>query len=332
MFYVCARSRDERGGIFAFDRKSLEQTAFLPLRHASYLAFSPDRTKLYAVCEDEEAGAVATFALNEAGLPHFASILSAPGFSGCHLTAELSGKFLYAANYSAGNFAEFRLQDGIPLGVTRMIQHHGRGPDAERQEHAHVHFVQLTPDGKYLCVIDLGIDEVISYPLDRDGVHPEEAIHFKVTPAGSGPRHLVFNRVGDRAYLLNELGNTVMILGYDDGKFTLLATASTLPPGFSGWSKAAAIRLSSDERFVLASNRGYDSIAVFEILGDELKLRRLSPSGGKSPRDFNFISETMIAVANESTDELVFFGYDSRTGTLIPLDLVKRMVNPLCVF
>ncbi len=332
MFYVCARSRDERGGILAFDSGSLEQLAFLPLRHASYLAFSPDRKRLYAACEDDEAGAVATFALDETGLPHFEAILSAPGFSGCHLIAEKSGKFLYAANYGAGNFAEFRLQNGVPLGVTRMIQHHGHGPNAERQEKAHVHFVQLTPDGRYLCVIDLGIDEIVCYALDSDGVRTDDAIRFKVTPAGSGPRHLVFSRAGDRAYLLNELENTVMTLGYRDGRFTQLGVASSLPPEFSIWSKAAAIRLSPDERFVLASNRGYDTIAVFERLGDELKLRRLAPSGGKSPRDFNFINDRLIAVANESTDNLVFFGYDPRTGALIPRDGDKRMVNPLCVF
>lgn len=332
MFYVCARSRDERGGVLAFDSDRLEQLAFLPLRHASYLACSPDRKWLYAACEDDEAGAVATFALDADGLPHFEAILPVPGFSGCHLIAEPSGKFLYGANYSAGSFAEFRLQDGIPLGVTRMIRHHGHGPNAERQEKAHVHFVQLTPDGRYLCVIDLGTDEIVCYRLDADGVRTADAIHFKVPPAGSGPRHLVFNRAGDRAYLVNELENTVMTLGYREGHFALLGTASTLPPDFAGWSKAAAIRLSPDERFVLASNRGYDSIAVFERLGDQLKLRRLVPSGGKSPRDFNFISDRLIAVANESTNNLVFFGYDPRTGALIPRDGDLRMVNPLCVF
>ena len=130
--------------------------------------------------------------------------------------------------------------------------------------------------------------------------------------------------------LVTEMGNGLQRLAFADGMFTKLAEASTLPAGTTTKSKAAALRISPDGRFVLASNRGFDSIAVFER--KTLTLVSVTPAGGKSPRDFAFLSDgRTVAVTNEFTPNVVFFDFDAGNGTLTPTGEVLTMARPLCV-
>ena len=182
-------------------------------------------------------------------------------------------------------------------------------------------------------MIDLGIDAIKAYPIDPEkGLDAAGAITSPVRPAGSGPRHLVFDRSGKIAYLLNELGNTVISCRYADGRFEAIETRSTLPALVNVATKAAAVRLSADERYLFASNRGFDSIAVFRLDGKGgMERTSLVLSGGSSPRDINFLpGGTMFAAANEFSDVLVFFDYDGEGG-LTPNGLIYKLPRPLCV-
>ena len=116
--------------------------------------------------------------------------------------------------------------------------------------------------------------------------------------------------------------------------FEQLETVTALPRFFEGATKAAAIRLSPDERFLFASNRGFDSIAVFRLDGKGgLSPHDLVLSGGVSPRDINFLpGGKMFAAANEETDNVVFYDYDAEAGKLTPNGLEFRMTHPLYIF
>jgi 6-phosphogluconolactonase len=204
-----------------------------------------------------------------------------------------------------------------------------------RQEKPHPHFTGFTPDGKYLIVVDLGLDAVKLFAFDPEKglTDVEKPYFFKVEIAGSGPRHLAFNRAGNIAYLVNEIGNTVCVLDYKAGKFSCRQIISTLPADFSGETKAAAIRLSPDERWLFATNRGYDSIAVYRVLPDgELALQDIVPSEGESPRDINFLPDGLqLAAANEFTNNTAFFKFDPESGKLAYY-ASESMPNPLAVY
>ena len=182
-------------------------------------------------------------------------------------------------------------------------------------------------------VIDLGVDALYAYRLDPgrgiDAANPKVS---KMTP-GDGPRHLVFDRSGRIAYLANELGNSVTSLTYDDGVFTVIGKVTTLPRFQEGATKVAAIRLSQDERFLFVSNRGYDSIAVYELDGKGgMKPFDLVLSGGSSPRDINFLPGCRwFGAANEFSDTVFFFDCDGR-GRLTPNGCVLRLPRPLHIF
>ncbi len=338
VFYIAAMSTEADGGIYRYEMRAdaaPEQVGFNALPRTSYLAFSPDRKFLYATCRIDGVGAVAAFAVGSRGELTFLNSCSAEGQSTCYVIVSPNGRFLYAANYSSGSFAEFRLENGRIAERTRLVVHSGRGSNPARQEMAHPHFTGLTPDGRFLCVIDLGIDAIKLYPLDPEtGIDPERVRTVPVLPAGSGPRHLVFDSTGGLAYLLNELGNTVISMRYRDGSFEPIATETTLPRLFTGETKAAAIRLSPDERFLFATNRGFDSVAVFRLDGKGgMTPVDLVLSGGESPRDVNFLpGGRMFASTNEFSNSVVFFDYDAETGKLTPNGLSFKLPNPLHLF
>lgn len=337
IFYVASASEGADGGIYVFKMNVNgvpEQVGFAAMPRANYIAFSPDRKYLYSTCTIGDQGGVASFAIKEDGMLEPINTCEAGGQSTCYVITDPSGKFLYAANYRSGNFAEFLLENGKIVKRTQLIQHRGSGPNKARQEAAHPHYTGLTPDGKYLCVIDLGIDAIKVYPLDPGkGLDADGVICNSVEPAGSGPRHLVFDRSGKIAYLLNELGNTVISNHYADGRFTPIETQTMLPSLVNVASKAAAIRLSEDEKYLFATNRGFDSVAVYKLDGQGgMVLTDLVLSGGSSPRDINFLpGYKMFAATNEFSDNMVIFDYDAVNGKLTPNGLIFSLPHPLCV-
>jgi len=157
---------------------------------------------------------------------------------------------------------------------------------------------------------------------------------FKVEPGGSGPRHVIFNRAGNTAYLLNEIGNTVCVLDFDGSNFACRQIINTLPEDFTDYSKASAIRLSPDEQFLFASNRGYDSTAVFRILDDgSLELVEIVPSYGVSPRDVNFLPDGKhFVMANEFSDNVTLYEFDPVSGQLTYMESQENLPRPLYIY
>ncbi|MBR2873839.1 MAG: lactonase family protein [Lentisphaeria bacterium] len=335
-FYLTAWSKDSpQGGIYTYDiiEGRLEEAGFLPLLTAGYLCFSSDGRHLYATGSRNGEEGVAACAVNSDGTLTYLNFMPSQDKSFCHNCAAPGGKFLYAANYSSGNVAEFTLaSDGRIAGRNKVIAHTGSGPVATRQESAHPHFVGITPDNAFLSVADLGIDKIVCYPFDPetgiDDRHPVES----PMPSGCGPRHIHFAK-DDIAYLLTELGNTVLSMKYSKGHFSVLEEISLLPEKCVCDSKASALRMSADGRFLVATNRGFDSLVVIEVDGKGgMKKIQTTLSGGRSPRDVNFLPDgRSFAAANEFSDDIYFFDFDPETGQLIPNGLKLAHLRPLCI-
>lgn len=285
--------------------------------------FAGRGTSLYAV-SDSSAGAVAAYEIDRStGLPALKNMLSAQGTSTCQLTLDRSGRHVYAANYGTGNFSGFSIGEGGEL-IERLftIQHEGRSVNERRQTAPYVHCMTFTPDWKWLCVADLGVDRVEIYVVDEaTGLVERDASRALTVPAGLGPRHLVFHPNGLYAYLVCEMGSAVLALRYDAGlgRFDLMQQVSTLPEGWQGNSDAAAIRVSADGRFLYASNRGHDSIACYAISPEDGSLSLLSivPSGGRCPRDIALDpSGRFLFAANQLSGTVIRFDVNGKDGSL----------------
>ena len=339
IFYVAACSENDRGGIWRY-RFALngepEKLGFTPLRNSNYLVIVPETRMLYSTgTDDDGAGIIAAYRIGTAGALHPAGkVRTAGDGTFCHLAVSPERRRLAAAAYSKGYFEEFRLDsDGLLAAApSRVVRHEGHGPDPKRQEGPHPHFCAYTPDHKYLVVIDLGVDTVFCYPHDPEkGIDPAAPKRNRISPPGAGPRHLVFARSGRAGWLLNEMGNSVQSFRYADGVLTPVGLISTLPRGVRCATKAAAIRVSADEKFLYATNRGYDSVAVFAI-GERgmLGWADLVLSGGSSPRDFNLLPGGNAAATNEFSDSIFFFDVDGKTGALTPNGWQLELPRPLC--
>ena len=153
-------------------------------------------------------------------------------------------------------------------------------------------------------------------------------------PAGAGPRHLAFHPNGKFVYVVNELGNTVTAFNWKDGKLAQLQDIGTLPKDFTSESYTAEIRVHPSGRFLYVSNRGHNSITLFEVRDSgQLTFITTFPTGGDWPRNFE-IDPTgkWLIVANERSNHLQVFRIDQATGILKQTDSrLQNIPAPLCV-
>jgi 3-carboxymuconate cyclase len=306
----------------------------------SYLTFSKDGKYLYSVIEDEvfngeNGGGAAAFSIDRTdGKLTLLNTMPTKGKAPCFVSVGSLNKNVLTANYNEGTVSLFQVrEDGSLAPVSDIVIHNGTGPNKNRQEMAHAHFADFTPDERYVCAVDLGIDQIRVYGIKNGRFVFQSSLPLK---PGSGPRHMVFHPNGEYAYIVTELNSEVVVLKYscDDCGFKVLQYISALPEGYEGESYSAAIEVSRDGRFLYVSNRGHDSIAVFKIEDrtGNLSLICHCPSGGKWPRDFA-IDPTgrYLFTANQFSNNISAFKIDHESGKLTLMDHAVKIQNPVCI-
>jgi 6-phosphogluconolactonase len=294
----------------------------------SWLTISSDNKFLYSVnelstFEGASSGAVTAYALDrKTGMLTSLNQVASGGADPCFISVDKTGKYLLAANYTGGSVSVFPIESGGRLGAaSARIQHQGSGPKKE-QASAHAHFIQTAADNRYAFAVDLGMDEVVVYRFDAaHGTLTPNQPPFAKLDAGSGPRHLAFSPNEKFAYVLSELKSTVTTMAYDSngGSFKTLQTLSTLPKDFAGENSTAEIVVHPSGKFVYASNRGNDSIAVFAVDGAKGTLTAAGnfPTQGKTPRNFALDpSGKFLLAENQESNNIVVFRIDLATGAL----------------
>ncbi|SEM60359.1 6-phosphogluconolactonase [Mesobacillus persicus] len=302
------------------------------LENPTYLTISEDQKFLYSVIKDGENGGIASFVIIKGEELQFNNSTLSEGAPPCHVSANENGTVL-SANYHKGTVDYYKLtSDGGILPAASIVKHEGTGPDP-RQEKAHSHYADYTPDGKFIVAVELGIDKIFTYRLENDKLI--EANRFATKP-GSGPRHLVFHPSVPYAYVMTEFSSEVIVLKYntEDGRFEQRQSISTLPESFTENNQGSAIHISTDGRFVYAANRGHDSIAAFKVHPETFELRFIEHTSteGHWPRDFILDpTEKFLIVANQNSSNLVLFSRDLETGKLSLLQKDVRVPDPVCV-
>jgi 6-phosphogluconolactonase len=228
-------------------------------------------------------------------------------------------------------------ETGTPQGTQSVIRNSGRpGPRTDRQDASHPHCVTLSPDGKHLYVCDLGLDRIYCYKPDHvtADLTPAEPA-FTQAPPGSGPRHVAISRDGAFAYVIGELDNMLSVYARnrDTGALTLLQRIPTLPEGFDGPNTAAEVAIHPNGRFLYASNRGHDSIAIYgrDPRGGLLTPIGNVPCGGRHPRHFALSPDgDWLICANRDSNNLVSFRVNPATGALARCSTLEGIPKPTC--
>ena len=311
----------------------------------SFLVLDPQEHYLFAANEvsdygGQTSGAVSSYSIDrDSGKLTFINHQPTRGAAPCHLSVDSTGQLVVAANYGGGSFTVLPIQPGGMLGTASdFVQHEGSSVNPQRQAGPHAHSATIAPDNRFVFVADLGLDKVMIYRLDAESgkVTPNHDQPWARLKSGAGPRHFAFHPDGQYAYLVNELDSTLVAFEYDGDKGTLCAvqTVSTLPSDFKGRNYPADIHVHPSGKYVYSSNRGHDSIAMFEI--DE-KDGTVSPRGyistqGKVPRNFAIDpTGAYLLAANQNSDGIVAFRIEEKTGELLDIGSTAEVPTPVCI-
>lgn len=290
-----------------------ETVSAAPAAGASWVLPSSDGRQVYAVVEKQDGG-VRAWSVT-ADLPwRSLGTQETGGADPCHLALSPDGRWLLAANYTSGSVCVLPVAADGSLGerADLVVLEGPTGPVPGRQDGAHAHEVVFAPDGTVL-VCDLGLDVVHGFTLDGGTGRLTEAARSPFPP-GTGPRHLVLTADGATAYVVGELSGAVSVCRVDGPRLEVLQTVSARAEGASGENTAAELALSRDERTLMVSQRGDDTVATLEVDRHTARLIAVDPCGGAGPRWIGLASipgsDEVLLVAHEQSDSLAVLRRD----------------------
>ncbi|WP_125712856.1 lactonase family protein [Companilactobacillus kedongensis] len=285
---------NNQGGVGIVDVKTgkLISASYLPKKHGSYEAYDAAKNLYF---------------WNE--LPY-----TVPSY----ISIDTKHKVLFAANYNTNAIHTYKMDDDYKITDSHTYPIEGNGPLVE-QDHAHIHFARQLPDGR-LMVCGLGCDKLFIYDVNFDNAEITLVSEFDTKP-GFGPRQLAIAKNSNYIYVLGELASRVGVVKYDPktGTLSRIADYSNIPEGYVGHNGSAAIRLTSDEKFLYISNRGHNSLTVYKVIdgGKHLEKIQQIKTEGVFPRDFSLsYNEDYLLCANQNTNDLILYKRDKKSGYL----------------
>jgi len=314
----------------AWTQLQLVKTADNP----SWLTFDRNQRFLYSAHGDGDV--VTAFRVDDAtGQLSLLGTQDAKGKNGVRLGVDASNRFVICANYASGTVAVLPIQADGSLGpLSDLAALPGKpGPHRTEQASSHPHDIVFDQRERFIVVPDKGLDATFVFSLDAaSGKLVPAASPSAASRPGAGPRHAGFHPAKPYAYVLNELDSTITTYRFDGerGALTPLQVVATLPPSFTGHNVTSEIVVAASGRFVYASNRGHDSLAIFAVEdAGTLSPVGWEPTQGKTPRFFAIEpSGALLYAANMDSDTIVAFRVDAASGKLTPTGQIVKTGSP----
>jgi 6-phosphogluconolactonase len=347
--YFGTYTKEKSRGIYVarFDSKTgVLSPAELAVEAAnpSFLAFHPNHRYVYSVgnargSAEKPPGTIKAFAIDpDSGKLTFLNEQVAGSVATTEVSVDATGRNLLTVSYNEAFASVFSIQNDGTVGErTAHLTYTGSGVDKERQTAPHPHSINLDPSNRFVIVPDLGTDKVMQYRFDpAKGTLESNEPAFVAAHPGAGPRHLSFHPNGRYAYVITEMAATMTAYQWDatHGTLSEIEDAKTLPEDFHGANRAAEVVVHPSGRFLYASNRGHDSIAVFSISPETGRLTFVERQGKgiKYPRGYA-IDPTgqWLICANMEADNATVFRIAPDTGKLIPTNQTIAVPQSVCV-
>ena len=336
--YVGTYTHGNSKGIQVYDvdveKGTLRERSEVQVSNASHTAISKNGKFLYSI-EDE---GVAVFKRDENGDLIRINRVSIDGMRGCFLATDVDGKYLYVAGYHDGKVTVVHTRRDGSLGrIMDGVYHKGLGSVAERNFRPHVNCVRPTPDNKYLCAVDNGIDQVKLYRINKRQ-HKLELVDILRCPRESGPRIIRFSADGRFAYILFELSNEIKVYSYDGSghtpEFELLQSISTLTKEKDEdafHNAASGLALAPDGRHLFCTTAGENTVSMYEIDTETglLDKKFTLPISGDYPKDLVIFPDNKhIAVANHASNTVTTFTVDYDKNIIVMNDKPHHIETP----
>ena len=325
--YVGSYTHGINQGLHVYDvdveAGTLKERSTAKVSNASHVAVSKNKKYLYAI-EDE---GVAVFSRDQNGDLSRINSVNIDGMRGCFLATDVDGKYLYVAGYHDGKVTVVHThRDGRLGSLMDGVFHKGLGSVAERNFRPHVNCVRPTPDNKYLCAVDNGIDQVKIYRINKRS-DKLELVDILRCPRESGPRIIRFSKDGRFAYILFELSNEIKVYSYNGkGKlpeFELLQSITTLTDENdvdAVHNAASGLALAPDGRHLFCTTAGENTVSMYEIDPESglLTKKFTLPVSGDYPKDLVIFPDNKhIAMANHSSNTITVFTVDYEKNIIL---------------
>lgn len=318
---------------YQFDQETGDATLLkeTEINSPSFLTYSKERGIVYCLSQERGGSFVNAYKLNkETGEMTLINRREAKGDGPCYIAT--NGEAVTAAFYNGGSISSFGLNaDGSLQPATSVIQFKGSGPDSTRQNKSYLHCTHFSPDGKYLFAVDLGGDCFYTFKMNKDTLQPGTPPSYP-TGLGSGPRHMTFSPKGDRAYVITELGGTVVAYAYNAANGTM-KELQTVVADTVGARGSADIHISPDGKFLYATNRlKADGIVTFRIDNKGLLKRVGYQPTGLHPRNFAITPNgKFVIVGCQDSDYMQVFKRDPKSGLLTDTKKDIKLAKPVCI-
>lgn len=337
--YVGTYTNEGEPGLFVYDVK--ENGEFFRLRdeislsNLSYMITSRDYEVLYCIVDD----GVAAFKMLPNGDLSYMNTKPIGGMRGCHMCVDKGRRFVFVAGFHDGRVSMIKLKkDGSLSGVADGVFHRGHAISSSerRLDHPKVSSVCLTPDEKYLCATDYGLNQMKVYEIDysKGKLTLVDTVRCAMD---SAPRKVNFSKDGRFCYILTESANSVEVYEYESEggqiSFNLLQRMPVLGDAYVA-AAATHMFISSDQKFVFVSIDGMNYVSWLKR--DEktglLEKSGESPVSGDYPKYIKLIpGSDMLVVLNHDSNEIRNYRINFEEGYMLLCDKPAKLSRANCV-
>ena len=317
------------------ERNTLVKREEIEAANASYVMASANGKILYSITDE---GVISFQILPDGSLKRI-NTAKIRGMRGRFMDIDPSGKFIAVGGYHDGKTTLLKLREDGSVGrITDGVYNQGMGSIAERDSQPHVSCVRFTPDGKYLCSIDLGLDYIKIFRVNYETGKLSVA-HILHCNMQSAPHQMVFSKDGRFLYVICQMSNSVSVYSYHDEdnspQFTLLQTLPTVGKRSmsSSMTKALHLDITPDDRHLLYSSAGDNCIGMYDRDPETgLLTHRFSlPISGRFPKDFFLLPDgEHICSVNYEEGTLTFFTLNYEKGLIIMNAAPVKVDQPNC--
>lgn len=240
---------------------------------------------------------------------------------------------LFAVDYYNGEVVTFKIDKKKLVRKIGEYKFSGKGIDPVKQALPYPTYVDFLPDQDKLFVVSLGLDKISLFDVEENGTLVYDNVNSLSLKPGSGPRKMIFNQAGNRAYVMNELTSTIDVYKYENLKFELLQTVDTYPKDDDDEeydNVPTDMVFNFDEDHFYVTNKGHDSLALFAVEEDGtlayLDFEDTSPDP-VNMLVFNEEGNEWIVVACQKGGIIESYRYASEKGGMVIETEFSCMIN-----
>lgn len=194
-----------------------------------------------------------------------------------HLAIDPTGRWIITANYNSGSVGVVPIQPEGTLGPLSDLVDLKREPgqDSVRQAGSHPHAVVFDPSGRFVAIPDLGLDRIFVFRLAAAS-RKLTANDPPVSSRANAPARATSPFI-QRCPLLTRSTNSPRLSRLTASIRNAAACRQwSTPSNFTGELSSGEITVAPNGRFVYASNRCNNSIAIFAV---DQRAGTLTPEG-----------------------------------------------------